>query len=114
MADLRIDVDKLANELFEPTELGDFTFGFKHGCGIGQGFCDSLACHLIGQAEVGAVGCLFGLMAAAVGLATAARGRRDGTAAKVVELNDLFDDLDTLLFEGFQGTWHHHMSLLLA
>ena len=84
-------------------EFADLTFGLALGGGGRQRLGNRFAVNFIGEAEVRAVGRLVGLMATAVGLATAAGGGGDGTTAQVAEVGDLTGDLGAALGKGFEG-----------
>jgi hypothetical protein len=101
VANLSIHVDQLTAELLEFAKLGDLTLGFVDGGWVGERFGNGLALNLGGQAEIGTVARLVGLMAAAVEFATTAFGGSDGAAAEVLQLDDQFDDLGALLLQGF-------------
>jgi len=90
----------------EFAKLGDLPFGLVDSGRVGERFRNGLALDLEGQAEIGAVARLVGLMAAAVEFATTALGGSDGAAADIIQLDDLFDDLGTVLLQGFQGFRH--------
>jgi hypothetical protein len=69
----------------------------------GKGFGDGFSFHLAGQANVGAVSWLVGLMAPTVRFAAGAAGGGDGSAAKVGEAQDLLKNGAALLFQIDEG-----------
>jgi hypothetical protein len=104
--DLFGDVDQ-----FEVEVQGD---GLSR-CGlVGQGFGNSLAVDLEGQAEIGAVAWILGLMAMAVGFATSARGGSDRSTTQIAESRDLIGNVDALVFQEFQRLWGGHRGNLLS
>ena len=74
---------------------------------IGQGFGNSFALDLIGQAKVGAMSGIIGLMAMAGRLATPALGGCNRSRTEVAQVGDLIDDVGTLLFQSFERLVSH-------
>jgi len=70
LADLRVDLQKLLVQSLVLAKLLDLSLGLTYGGGIGQRSRDGLALAFPGKTEVGAVTRSFGLMAAAIGLAS--------------------------------------------
>src|SRR6516162_9489982 len=76
-------------------------------CGRGgKAFADGFSVFLAGQAEVRTVARLAGLMTMAIRFSTTALDGGDGATAKVTEMENLRQDLGTLLFEGGKGVGH--------
>jgi hypothetical protein len=95
-------------------ELSDFSFGLSR-CGlVGQGFGNRLAVDFEGQAEVGTVAWILGLIAMAVGFAASARGGSDRSTTQIAESRDLIGNVDALLFKEFQRLWGRHQGRLLS
>src|SRR6516225_44182 len=69
----------------------------------GKAFADGFSVFLAGQAEVRTVTRLAGLMTMAIRFSTTALDGGDGATAKVTEMENLRQDLGTLLFEGGEG-----------
>jgi hypothetical protein len=63
VADTGIDLNKLLTELLELAKFFDLSLRFPLMLRVGQRFGDRFASDLEGDAEVGAVGWLAGLMA---------------------------------------------------
>ena len=97
LTDLRVDLDKFLVQDLQFTEFGDLSFGLERRSLVGQGFRGGLAIDLVGQAQVGAVPRVFGLMAVAVGLATAACGGSDRATTQIAQGGDLIGDVGPLL-----------------
>jgi len=110
VTDLSTHIDKLAAELLELAVLGDLMFGLANGGRVGERFRHGFTLDFEGQAEIGTMAGLFGLMAATVRFATTTTGGSNRARAQVIELDDLFDYLCTLLFQGFQGLRHFDAS----
>jgi len=73
-------------------------------CGWGgKAFADGLSVFLAGQAEVRTVTRLAGLMTVTIGFSATALDGGDGATAKVAELENLGQELGTLLLEGGEG-----------
>src|SRR5271170_4864682 len=90
------------------SEFGDFSFGLSR-CGlVGQGLGNRLAVDLEGQAEMGTMAWILGLMAMAVGLATSASGGGDRATTQIAESRDLIGNVGALLFQGFQRLRDRH------
>ena len=110
-ADLLVDFQQLRRQLPKAViglhlALRLVQFGRR-----GKGLGDGLSLHLAGQANVGAVSGLVGLMASAVRFAAGAAGGGNGSAAKVGEAQHLLEDGAALLFQINQG-WGHGLSVL--
>ena len=105
LADLRIDLDQFLMQTLQFPEFSDFSFGLSR-CGlVGQGFGNSLAVDLVGQAEIGTMAWILGLMAMAVRFATSASGGSDRSTTQIAESGDLTGNVGPLLFQGFQRLW---------
>ena len=68
-------------------------------CGRGKALADGLTIDLAGQTEVRSVAGLVGLMTMTVGLSTATVDRRNGTATKITDLQNLGQDAGAVLLE---------------
>jgi len=79
-------------ELLEGAKLGDLTLGLVYGGGTGQRFGNGFAVDLIGEAFVGTMNGLAGLMTPAVGLAAASRRAGDGTRSEIAESGNLLSN----------------------
>ena len=69
----------------------------------GEAFADGFSVFLASQAEVRTVAGLAGLMTMAIRFSTTALDGGDGATAKVTEMENLRQNLGTLLFEGGEG-----------
>ena len=69
----------------------------------GKAFADGFSVFLASQAEVRTVARLAGPMTMAIRFSTTALDGGDGATAKVTEMENLRQDLGTLLFEGGEG-----------
>src|ERR1019366_7768286 len=108
LADLRVDLDQFLMQVLQFPEFSDFSFGLSR-CGlVGQGFGNSLAADLEGQAEIGTVAWILGLMAMGVWFATSARGGSDRSTTQIAESRDLIGNVDAPLFQEFQRPWGRH------
>ena len=113
-ADAGVELDEALSELLELAELGDLAFGLTDGGGGRQRLTDGVAIAFEGEPGVGAVARLAGLMAAAVGFATTARGEGNRTGAQVAELAELVEDFGALFLELIEGIGHWVVPCVLA
>src|ERR1017187_8511822 len=105
---LRVDLDQFLMQVLQFPEFSDFSLGLSR-CGlVGQQFSSRLAVDLEGQAEIGTVAWILGLMAMAVRFATSARGGSDRSTTQIAESGDLIGHVDALLFQEIQGLWGCH------
>ena len=88
-ADLSIDLDQLARQGLELTELSDFIFRLTDGSRRGQILGNRLALDFLGELKMRAVSGVIGFGAMAHGTATAAGGTGDGTGLEIAEFGNL-------------------------
>lgn len=105
-ADLGVDFNELANELFEATEFSDLAFRLFLSGRSGQRFGDGFALLFVGQARVRAVRRLARLVAMTIGLTTTTAGIGDGAAAEITKAGQLFDDFGAARFQFWQSIGH--------
>src|SRR5215472_14376587 len=99
MANLGIDFDELANELLEVAKLDNFAFGlFLSGRGR-KGLAYRLAIYLVGQARVGTMHRLTGLVAVAISFTAAAAGIGDGATAQIAQSGELLGKVGAARFQ---------------
>src|SRR5215472_11193010 len=99
MANLGIDFDELANELLEVAKLNNFAFGlFLSGRGR-KGLAYRLAIYLVGQARVGTMHRLTGLVAVAISYTAAAAGMGDGATAQIAQSGELLGKVGAARFQ---------------
>ena len=107
-ADGEIDVEQLAGQLLEFAVGGDLTRGLAARGFVGQALGDGLAVTLIGEAPVGAVAGLAGLVAVASRLAAPAAGGGDRAGAEVPQGQQALEQRVALGFELVEGSGHGH------
>ena len=105
-ADGEIDVEELAGELLELAVGGDFALGLAPGGLVGEALGDGFAVALVGEAPMGAVAGLAGLVAAAGGLAATAPGGGDGAGSEVTEGEEALEQGVALGLEIVEGVGH--------
>ena len=113
LTDLRVDLDKFLMQALQFPEFSDFSFGLSGRGLVGQCFGNGFAIDLVGQAQIGAMAWVFGLMTMAARFATSACGRSDRATTQVAQGSDLIGNANPFLFEGLQGLWNRHRVGLL-
>jgi hypothetical protein len=83
----------------------DFALRLAHLGGRGEGFTNRFPLHFAREPEVGAVARLIGLMTTALRFPTATADGRDGTAAKITQIDNKGQNGAPLLLERTQRIW---------
>jgi hypothetical protein len=112
LADLCVDLNQFLMQALQSPEFSDLSFGLSR-CGLaGQGFGNSIAVELEGQAEIGTVAWILGLMAMAAEFATFASSGSDRSTPQIAPSRGLIGNVDALLFQKFQRPWGRHQGSL--
>jgi hypothetical protein len=113
-ADFFVYLQEGPAQLLKLAESGNLPFRLAPGSRAGKSFAHRLALHLMGQAEVGAMAGMVGLMTMTVGLAAAGGNAGDRTTTQVTELGDLAKQVGALALEGVQRLGHIRTSFILT
>ena len=92
MTNLGIDFNEVSNELLEASKFCNLAFGLFLRSGIRERLRHSLSLHFVGQSRIGTMYRLASLVTAAVRLAAAAAGIRDGPTAQIAQTGELSDE----------------------
>jgi hypothetical protein len=106
LADLLVDLQQLLRQFTKAVIGLDLALCLLQRGRAGKGFGNCLSLYFTGQAEVRTMSGLMGLMAATRGLATAAAGSGDRSAAKVGQPEHFLEEGVALLFQLDEGIWH--------
>jgi len=97
---LLVDGYHLLAELLEAMKLGNLLLGFAKRRWIREGFGHGSARHSSGQAELRIVTRIVGFGAMAGWLSTAMGHRRNRTGPEVTQMEELFQELGSISFQG--------------
>jgi hypothetical protein len=104
-ADLFVDFKQFTAQFPEMVKGLDFALRLAHLGGRGEGFTNRFPLHFAREPEVGAVARLIGLMTTALRFPTATADGRDGTAAKITQIDNKGQNGAPLLLERTQRIW---------
>ena len=99
VTDLLVDLKQFMAEFPETVKGLDFTLRLAQLCGRGEGFTDRFPLHFPREPEVGTMARLVWLMTTAPRFPTTAADGRDGTTAKITQIDDMRQNGAALLFE---------------
>src|SRR6185295_12190769 len=92
----------------QSTEFSDFSFGLSRRGLTREGFGNSLAVDLVGQAEIGPMAWILRQVAMAVRFAASAHGGSDRAATQVAQSCDLIGNVGPLLLERLERFGGRH------
>ena len=104
-ADLLVDFEQFTAQFPETVKVLDFALRLAHLGGRSESFTDRFPIYFAREPEVGAVARLVWLMTTALRFPTATADGRDGTDAKITQIDDAGQNGAPLLFERKQRVW---------